>query len=406
MKLLFSAEPYGYGPAAKAVAIARTLHAQGHSISFVGSGTALHFAQGAADTFDTCLDEHLVDYSGLLQLNFNAAVSVMEPSLTVAAHAVGLPSVYVDSLYWMWNWADNDSQRLRAVVEHIAQLPVDSALEALATEDMHDGQFVAHRLATRLLVQRSFESNQSGLRSLMTPTMIGPVVEKCPTSEPYKGPIVASISGMLSSLVDMHLALPWAQAVVDLLHDGYLNSNLTCGIIVQGNPAVLSNLRSPASSHFQISPAADHVEAMERLANAPISLAPPGITSILEAWQHSVPFVALPAQHYAHGEIFERVSGGDTVAFPGMSDSRLASARSNRTDETRDVLDLSVRRLTGESRTVEVARLSEILTSVGRSPRLWAEAQGKILSRAFGTSDGTAEAADVILSVGCDAARV
>jgi hypothetical protein len=404
-KILVTAEPYGFGPSSKALAIARELTAdRATTVVFAGTGTAHAAASRETKLFDGVALMRRYDADSLADSvrGYDLVISVMEPSLALAAAAEQIPCLYVDSLFWMWDWPDNLADADGPHERLVKRLGGESgqqrrdALRMSVDLPMHEAQYVAHRAASRVFYQHygsETDAAQSLSREACFATSVGAIIDKVPTAMEQRraGPmLIVSVSGLSNELTDRSIATRWAQAVTDLVADSIRGTAFAACTRIGGNAEILDTVRIKTGSCVEIKPWESHQDFMLDLGQASAFAAPPGITSIAESWSAGVPFFALPGQHYAHASILQRLRGGNPHAFPAI-DVNYKAAQDDLAEATAGVLNsvISELRPGSPSRTASIEILRRFLVTLDNDRAKLVASQNDELRRLFGDADGT-----------------
>src|SRR5262245_44415247 len=108
MTLAFVSTSFGFGPTAKAVAIARAVHQLSPDVRcfFLGAGIALEFAERSRVFFRTIeVDTDTrdgADRAVMHMASFDAICNVLGLDVLSRWSDADPPMVFVDSLAWMW----------------------------------------------------------------------------------------------------------------------------------------------------------------------------------------------------------------------------------------------------------------------------------------------------------------
>ncbi|WP_036967975.1 hypothetical protein [Promicromonospora kroppenstedtii] len=415
LNILMGAEPYGFGPSSKAIAIARIFGRRFEQrVDFVGSGTALAAAQREADLFASVAPTSTFDLDTLVGMveGRDLVVSVMEPSIALAAAFSRVPCVYVDSLFWMWDWPDDLAEidgphegLIKDLVSSSSPGARRQALEAAGALPMHEAQYVAHRVSTLVCFQRYDEGARahiSAARERCRTLAVGAIIDPASDGESSTSGdvrVMVSVGGLSNELTDSMAAVSWADTIIQLVLEAAQISGVGDGAVrVGGNPIVLGQSIAATSRLVHAWPT--HAMFMSDLSACEFFFAPPGITSIAEAWSAKVPFFALPGQHYAHGSILRRLRAGTDEVFPGID---VGSQRQNR--EISELTSLILQDVAaqfgrgGRLHDLAVETLASHLSLPGVERTDLARLQGGRLSSVFGTDQGASEVAAAALNV-------
>jgi hypothetical protein len=326
--------PFGYGPAAKLLTLARSLQGRGLRLVLVGHGIALELASRTPDLFDEVVP---ASPNGAREAAVRGAVgvlSVMDRELARAAAITRTPLYVVDSLLWM-----------------------------------RDEVPTAFREARRYWAQDFL-----GLRAVSgnyqpAPTIVGPIL---PSGGFRREAAPAQLLINLGGCESPDGADANARAYADFVVEGVLNSSLAARFAgrttVMAGTRCIDALRARYAACDVECVSLPHGAAMERLARAALVLTSPGLTMTLESFQGGVPTYFLPPQNYSQwctlrllrdaGLAPHALHWEDLSAAPRLRDRAPESERN-------PLVRAAVARFTsdGEAR----ARFAQCLAAVGRA---------------------------------------
>lgn len=313
--IIASAEPYGFGPVSKLAAICRMLRNSGYMIHFVGSGTAFTYASVEPEAFDTATLGGANEMSRLLgETGSLIALSAMDPLLPLCARTRGVPSVYVDSLFWMWDWPDEealDASWQREILHG------DGDWEnTLSRMSMPEAEYVGHRASTVSAVQRTPSTLDAADRpsSLLPVVETGAIVDTSRIASSPRSHWLVSLSGLTNPLVSTEQAVAWADATVKIFVDSVKRADLAgAPIHLTGNAQVLSHLETSPDVFFRPRTSGEVLELMNGALGC---FTPPGLTTLFECAAYACAVIPGPPQHYAHETILREFADGDLRAFP------------------------------------------------------------------------------------------
>ncbi|ROO60630.1 hypothetical protein EDC02_2541 [Micromonospora sp. Llam0] len=406
MRILASAEAFGYGPASKLVTICSELNRHHAAVDFKGADVAFDFAKGnAAEFHSTERLDRMTDLATVPPHSYDGAISVMDPFLTLWAAFHEIPCIYVDSLYWFWTWpVESEAALQKKAAELLSLDTVGEALAALADVSMHDAQYVAHHLATESCVQRSATGARRGLMSGHTGADYVDAIVDTSRRRPTEPDIwLATTSGLLNPLVSPELAVSWVHSVFLLLVEAMAEAGEDTPVIVAGNPEILVLAGTDAPGRLVIKPL-DHAGILSAMNSAIGCLSPPGLTTMLEATAYGAPLILLPEQHYGHFANYDLMSQqGASTRFP----QALVGTRIE-VDHTSDMLAKTEALILGLAghRTQRsplwrdlVEAVAEGVTSIRADRAARASAQASVIRRAVGGFAGTVQVVDRALAV-------
>ncbi|GAA0532653.1 hypothetical protein GCM10011581_17330 [Saccharopolyspora subtropica] len=311
MKVIASAEAFGYGPASKLHAICSEIGRNGGASHFFGHDVALTFAQSNSDTYASITPvDSMSDLAAVSPDDFDAAISVMDPFLVAWAAYHRLPCVYVDSLYWFWDWSGISETEMGRTAEAITgAASANQALRVMADVPMHPSQYLAHHLCTTACVQLApgASARAEALRGHPNVRTVDPVIDLGHRAPAQPDSWLVTTSGLLSPVVSIDLAVSWIQSACELVDEAARLIGADEPMVVTGNPEVLAHVAPLLPARFEVV-ALNHEGVLKSLNHAIACLTPPGLTTILEAAAYGTPVVFLPEQHYAHLANYQLVS--------------------------------------------------------------------------------------------------
>lgn len=336
LQVVFTADPYGYGPASKAKTVAEYLRRSDVDVSlrYFAEGTALDFGELNSEVYDELVDIEDRDvYTCIEESDADLLISVMEPEPVIAAHIQGIPTITVDELFWFWEFSDP-----LAVVEEIRDRQSDSASLRTYFDELtgNDLDLAAHAVADQSFLQVYPSETQRGevTDTVGDVTVVNPIVDTGaydPDGE--RDCIIVSLCGQLNPAVTREKAVRYAEAVLSIL-----SPKLDCldehGFepIVAGHPDVVADL----NTRFRAT-TLEHSEWLSTLNRAVGLLCPPSIGSVYEAVMYDVPVFFIPEQHPGHWPEFDRLSSaGDDNSFPGVVLGEEFDALTNLTKQDQD----------------------------------------------------------------------
>lgn len=326
MNIVASAFPFGYGPASKMLVIAKQLHSSTaqHNVDFVGSDIALMFAEQNAQYYANTYPFDNID--NLDALKYDLAICVMNHYFTIWAYLHGIPTIFIDSLFWFWEW-DNKSRLSIAddFIEEIRKgMTFSEAMIKAQDFNSHELKYVAYRLADTVMTQDFIENQNDNkhhmIRDSIARTRIGPIVDTSynVSQKLNKNDVLISLSGAYSPLNREPQALAYAELVLIALDD-FINSQPEgINIIMSVNPDMAKKI-SPRSKRVRLT-SLSHDNFLQQLAKSKILFAPAGVTTIYESIYYNVPIIFLPEQHDGHYKNYLRLTNNGAFAdiFPNL----------------------------------------------------------------------------------------
>lgn len=405
-RVLASAESFGFGPAAKLRSVCARLGGRGFACHFVGEGSALTFAECNRSTFASLTGlNSMTDLASIDAADVDVAISVMDPFMPVWAHVNGVPCVYVDSLFWLWQWPSERQDDLRRQAQRLAAIrDAEAALLDLAALPMHDGQFVAHLLSTVNCVQSSpgDSARADTLRRFTRVRKVEAIVDVSHRGSGRPSYWLATASGMINPLLPPPSAVDWLRAACQLIEEAADASGSPGQVVLAGNREVHELAGDMGSDRIKLM-SMDHGAMLRTLNDAYACLTPPGLTTILECAGYEVPVILLPEQHYGHLANFQNMSRRHPGTFPhGLIDPDGAGpAAGKHLDETLAVADRLQRHFQRRDRVWQrmVAGVADGMRQVMRYRASLAAAQKVAIDRFVGGYDGVAQVVAAVESV-------
>ncbi|MFV2011035.1 MULTISPECIES: hypothetical protein [unclassified Micromonospora] len=405
-KILASAEAFGFGPASKLHAVSAELRRRGMQVHVVAAGASLAFAQSNADSFDAVIPvDEPEELAKVAPEDYDGALSVMDPYLVLWARVNGLPSVYVDSLYWFWQWhPDREGPLQHQASQLAATINVLDALRSLSLVPMHDSQYLAHHLSDASCVQDASKvgARAAALRGLGRVEVVNAVIDLTHRNPGPPRRWLATTSGLVNPLLPAESAVEWIRIVGRLLEEAADLAGLTDRITMAGHPDLLARAADVASARIELVPLS-HREILEALNQAVACLTPPGLTTMLECAAYGVPFIMLPEQHYGHVSNFREVTAcGSAGTFPhALIDPDGRGRAGDVLDQTLQVVDQLRRHF--ENRSEVWSRLVQDMADGMRKARDVREplraAQAAAVHEFVGGYTGARQVADVVASI-------
>lgn len=339
--VLASAQPFGFGPAAKLTALAG--HLAPLPVKFVGRGIALRYARLNDEPFVCVAERDLADTeeARALALDCAAAISVMEPYLVYACVRAGRPVHFFDSLFGFWQ--NERSLRELVRIAHVVRSACDAeAEEAFASLSVHEQMLLSHLIATTSYAQtlpgvadRVAELARLGVDTVRT---TGPMLDletlriacddgrgrATSTITRSARTLLVNLGGFNNAFLSyatrgssITIMLRWLNGLAERTTD--FDEIIVCsGAFTEQHARVVNGTRLRVGM-------VPHGELLELLLSHPVYLAPPGLTSLHEAVSLGVPVLLLPDQHYGHTHNRRQLAGtqltrsGCTVSDLGLA---------------------------------------------------------------------------------------
>jgi hypothetical protein len=325
MNIITSAFPFGYGPTSKMLVIAKQLRSSNAyaKIDFVGSDIALTFAKQNAKYYDDIIAFDRIKDIDVVK--YDLAICVMNHYFVIWAFLHRVPTVFIDSLFWFWEW--DDEKRLAFADDFIRDIrngmSFDDAMALSEKFNSHELKYVAYRLADTVMTQDFVEERYSNkphaIRDSITRMQIGPIVDMGYVRNKLdKTDVLISLAGTYSPLNREPQATAYANLVLSIIDDFINNLPTDTNIIMTVNPDLLDKI-TPTNKRINLV-SLSHDEFLKQLNKSRLLLAPAGVTTIYESICYGTPIVFLPEQHDGHFENYMRLTsdGRHSDVFPNL----------------------------------------------------------------------------------------
>jgi hypothetical protein len=269
-RLIFCAFPFGYGPAAKLLSIARAVRAHGIAPWFLGSGIALELVRRSAGIFDEVIEASASNAAARsLVSSSDGIVSSMDRRAAQLARESSRPLYIVDSLLWMR----------------------DRVPEAFLP-------------ARRYWAQRFF-GEPIGSPHLPV-ARVGPIVSPFEPGPPLRrAELVVHLGGCESPWATPEDHYRYAAFVTRAVVSAGLPRDASC--LVLSGASCTARLRAEFSACGVEFDSLSHEEALNALSQAAVVFTSPGVTATLECFRAGVATSFLPPQNYSQWMALEAV---------------------------------------------------------------------------------------------------
>jgi hydroxymethylcytosylglucuronate/cytosylglucuronate synthase len=269
-RILCDAVPFGFGPAGKLAAVLNRLTDADVETVVVGSGTSaelLDYRGGPVVPADT---ESPAALQSLRPLFTGASlfINVMNSVSLQFAQGLGLRTVVVDSLFWMWDRIDPGMAR-------------------------SDRYFIQNFVG----VEDRLREEKDRIRH---PVLVGPIVDASleEGGAARRNQLLVNLGGMESKLIRLGENLTYPAVIGRLLADGLQNHPFD-RVLVTGSAPVMRELGRTVQIPRAEFERLGHQEFLAELKASRLFLTSPGLTATLEAFTAETPTAFLPPQNYS-----------------------------------------------------------------------------------------------------------
>lgn len=308
MRILASAQPFGFGPVAQLVGMARQLEAG--EISFLGSGIALRYAQLNGSHFDSVGHFDFADIPRAREVvkRFDAVMSVMEPQLVYVGVRESRPVHFFDSLFgfWLVDRPLDDLARIARIVTSGSETEAEAAFRSLS---VHESMVVSHLISTRSYAQsfpgvgeRVETMNSLGFDTItVTGSMIDldEIQRLRDAMPPSSRTLVVNLGGFTNTFLDYAKRGSYVDIILRWLTSRVETTSAFDRIIVGSGAFTTAFEEEHRGVRIRVG-LVPHTELLSVLAGRPVYLTAPGLTSLCEAVALGIAPMLLPDQHYGH----------------------------------------------------------------------------------------------------------
>jgi len=266
VRIIVVAQNYAFGPIGKLLTITPYLKKAGHEIHFIGEGTA--YQLGSKEDFDSIsrIDTDSPDFEEKMGDAFkkaNILLSCMDMSSIRLAQKVGLPTIWLDTLFWWRN----------EIPDYI--LNVDCYIKQDSVSDDRNKQLYGPKI--------------KNLKS------VGPLVDlSVLETRREKNQVIVAFGGMEAKgwyKVGKETNYPFLlKKLLELVDFSEYES-----VLITGNERVIKEMDSmKKTNHKFIFQTLQHSKFAQELANSKLAIMAPGLETPLEAFSYNVPTIFLP----------------------------------------------------------------------------------------------------------------
>ncbi len=308
-RFLITAQSFGFGPVSKGVTIVSILkskYGNEAEFDFIGDDTALTFVKGNSELFNNIYESTKNKLINLIKSNnYVGLISVMEPYSVVLAKKYNMNVFSIDSLHWFWNWDNSFENLLKDLDNSLYNYSPEMIINTLDKIDPHNRQKVTHQFSDLSFLQKypGKKSNQSKFQNRKF-KKVNPIIDDSYKDKEIKrDKLLISLSGQLSPIVDVDMALEYGLFCLKLLKEPLQELDGIEPILV-GNPKVMKKVKERTKFNCGL---LSHKDMLKNINRAIGFLCPPSITSLYESLYYETPVFFLPEQHDGHYPNYERL---------------------------------------------------------------------------------------------------
>jgi len=314
MRILCSAQSFGYGPCSKLLTFVKHLKQiyQGDiKIDFIGDDVALTYVLQNSLYFNNIF-EYQGEYPNAK--NYDMVISVMNPYTAIWGWFNRKKVLYIDSLYWFWKWDKNNFGNIQKIIQRLTSVNnLEEVWSILKEVDDHSLQYIAHVFSSISCIQEfsstKKETSADPFRKYHSNfSKVGPIINTSlkTTSKGLRNKILISLGGLYSPLNRFKEGVRYTKFVLNLIDEFVGSLPKDIEVILTTNPNIISNINSKVDRLTITS--LNNEQFLKTLNEAVVVITPPSITTIYESLFYDVPVIFLPEQHDGHFPNFLKLS--------------------------------------------------------------------------------------------------
>ncbi len=335
-KLLCSAQTFGFGPISKLYSVARLLK-EDFSLILVLDSKRNVFSKINPGIFeDIIYAPKLENLEAIIrEKSPNAILSVYEPDIVLAAKRTGVPSYFIDGLFWFWELRTAMAQLNEQANKLIAAQTIDLD-KILRQFTPHERIFTSHFLASKSYIQ--YDPNISArfedVKKYMRAELVGAIINNSSLNkETSENHVLVTLSGEILPTVSLDQSAMYAQLIINMVSEASNKYFKDKKWIVLVNPLVLPKLNTVGKSNVSVRDSVDQTTMYNLQRNAIVVFSPPGLTTIYECASLGKPVIFLPEQSVQYknayrlknygfpvlGGFFQDINGQDDQNADGLT---------------------------------------------------------------------------------------
>ena len=301
LKVLCSAEAFGYGPCSKLVSVVKQIKNDlpEFRADFIGDGSSLDFALQNDSLFN-----NVWEYNGSYPdaRNYDLVVSVMNPYLALWGWFYRKRVIYIDSLFWFWKFQDEKYEFLQETIDELTSARSLSEVWALVKNVTdHHLHYLAHKVSNLSCVQSFAEhlpKQDSFRESIPNIVHVDPIVDLSLKKEVDRDTILISLGGLLSPLNQKKEALAYVELVLKITTPFIIEASKKYKVILATNPEITKLIKNAPQGLIVTS--LSHEETLKLINRSLLVLTPAGLTTLFECLLYQTPIFILPELHDGH----------------------------------------------------------------------------------------------------------
>jgi uncharacterized protein (TIGR00725 family) len=312
IRILSSAEAFGYGPCSKLTSIVKRLRNEipASKIDFLGEDSALSFALQNHYLFNT-----VREYDGIYPNanEFDLVLSVMNPYTILWGWFHNKKCIYIDSLHWFWKFERNAFGKLESTIDQLRNAnSLDEVWALVKDVTGHNLHYVAHRLSTISCIQYF---NTTGTvvdifrKKITNAVEVNPIIDVSHRKKVKRDTILISLGGLLSPFNREKEASSYVNLVLKVTENFISEASKHYRVIIATSPEITRTTQGTVVDVTVMRLSQE--EMLETINRSALVLTPAGITTMYECLMYETPFFILPELHDGHYPNYLRLAAGN-----------------------------------------------------------------------------------------------
>jgi predicted Rossmann-fold nucleotide-binding protein len=358
LKILSSAQSFGYGPCSKLVTFVnhiRAIYDSDVKVDFIGDDISLVYALKNSPSFN-----NVFEYKGEYPAteDYDLVISAMNPYTAIWGWFSKKRVIYIDSLFWFWKWDKKNFPKIERLIQELRSANnVDELWSILKEVDDHHLQYIAHKLSSISLVQKFSDSKKAPddlfRKNISDLIEVGPIIKTSLKEKTEKRDrILISLGGLYSPLNRLKESTRYANFVLNLLDEFIEQLPNDIEVILTTNPELASNITSKIDRLTITS--LNNEQFLKTLNKSILLFTPPSITTIYESLYYDVPVIFLPEQHDGHFPNFLRLSSKKISILRKIFPELLINTR--------------IKKISNKDADQEILRIQSLIKKLSSSP--------------------------------------
>ncbi|MDD3048399.1 MAG: hypothetical protein PHQ89_00190 [Bacilli bacterium] len=275
MKILVSAEVFGYGPIITCLNVVKELHNfENVEMDFIGTGIALEQARmtNYFKNFYECRTYDLKELESVkaLYLNYDVILSSENINGAIFALKLGLKNVYyIDNLMWMWDKIENGLENLKGYI-----------------------------ISETIPCQKNFERIGSNIKN---PIFVGPLRDITLKIKPVKleKKLIINFGGGEAFIIDSSIIKSFYNNIINIIVSNKLVLKNFEKIIICGGSGVINNIVINKKNDKIITKTFSNQEYLKELETCTHCIMAPGLGNFVETVFRDKEIMYLPPINYS-----------------------------------------------------------------------------------------------------------